>query len=95
MYHAKNNAAFINAIAEEGTKAEAVEYLQRTYDELCEAKSKLDSALGLLREVQNDSGNWLAVPLRERIDLMIGDAKCSHSWGSRTVCAKCGMVIPL
>ena len=58
-------------------------------------QSKLDTALGLLREVQNDSGNWLALPLRERIDIAIGDAKCSHSWGSRTVCAKCGMVIPL
>lgn len=31
-------AAFINAIAEEGTKAEAVEWLQRTWNEFCEAK---------------------------------------------------------
>lgn len=28
-------AAFINAIAEEGTKAEAVEYLQRQWNECC------------------------------------------------------------
>lgn len=31
----RRNAAFINAIAEEGTKAEAVEWLQKTWDELC------------------------------------------------------------
>lgn len=33
----KHRAAFINAIAEEGTKAEAVEFLQQTWDELCDA----------------------------------------------------------
>lgn len=31
-------AAFINAIAEEGTKLEAVEWLQKIWNELCEAK---------------------------------------------------------
>lgn len=35
---AKHNAAFINVIAEEGTKAEAIEYLQKTWDELCELR---------------------------------------------------------
>lgn len=32
-------AAFINAIAEEGTKAEAVEWLQKTWNELCQARA--------------------------------------------------------
>lgn len=31
-------AAFINAIAEEGTKEEAIRYLQSTWNELCELK---------------------------------------------------------
>ncbi len=34
-------AAFINAIAEEGTKAEAVEWLQKTWNELCQAESRV------------------------------------------------------
>ena len=32
-------AAFINAIHEEGSKAEAIEYLQKTWNELCEARA--------------------------------------------------------
>lgn len=31
---AKHPAAFINVIAEEGTKADAVEFLQQTWDDL-------------------------------------------------------------
>jgi hypothetical protein len=38
IYRAKHPAAFINVIAEEGTKAEAVEWLQRTWDELCDLR---------------------------------------------------------
>jgi len=34
-------AAFINAIAEEGTKEEAVEWLQKTWDQLCAMKQIL------------------------------------------------------
>lgn len=34
-------AAFINAIAEEGTKAEAIHYLQETWNELCAARREL------------------------------------------------------
>lgn len=33
-YTAKHPAAFINAIYESGTKEEAIEWLQRVYDEL-------------------------------------------------------------
>jgi len=36
-------AAFINAIADEGTKAEAVEWLQKTWNELCQAQDALRS----------------------------------------------------
>ena len=38
---AKFPSAFINAIAEEGTKAEAVEHLQQTWDELQTLKTML------------------------------------------------------
>lgn len=34
-------AAFINAIAEEGTKAEAIEWLQKTWNELCATRAAL------------------------------------------------------
>lgn len=34
-------AAFINVIAEEGTKEEAVRYLQETWNELCEMRRKV------------------------------------------------------
>ncbi len=38
---AKHPAAFINAISEEGTKAEAIKYLQKTWDELIDAKEEI------------------------------------------------------
>lgn len=34
-------AAFINAIAEEGTKDEAIEWLQKTWNECCELREQL------------------------------------------------------
>lgn len=34
-------AAFINAIADEGTKAEAIEWLQKTWNELCQVRDAL------------------------------------------------------
>ena len=34
-------AAFINAIADEGTKDEAIRWLQKTWNELCQAESEL------------------------------------------------------
>lgn len=39
---AHHQAAFINAIAEEGTKAEAIEWLQKTWDENCELREKVE-----------------------------------------------------
>jgi hypothetical protein len=35
-------AAFINAIAEEGSKAEAVEWLQKTWNEKCQIEAERD-----------------------------------------------------
>jgi len=46
-----HQAAFINAITEEGTKSEAVRYLQETWNELCEARARireLEAAKGLM-----------------------------------------------
>lgn len=37
-------AAFINAIAEEGTKAEAIEWLQKTWNEACALRAQLADA---------------------------------------------------
>lgn len=37
-------AAFINAIAEEGTKEEAVEFLQKIWNERCALREALDAA---------------------------------------------------
>ena len=36
-------AAFINAIAEEGTKAEAIEYLQRQWNKTCALREALET----------------------------------------------------
>ena len=38
---ARHPAAFINAIADEGSKAEAVKYLQEIWDDLCEAQKRI------------------------------------------------------
>ena len=50
-YLAKHNAAFINAIAEEGTKAEAIEWLQKTWDDYVDLKKEVES--------MEKSINWL------------------------------------
>ena len=47
----RSPAAFINAIAgEEGTKKEAVEWLQKTWDEKCQLEHELASAKEELKE---------------------------------------------
>ncbi len=43
-------AAFINAIWEEGTKEEAIKYLQETWNELCEARKEIAALKGIKRE---------------------------------------------
>lgn len=42
MYTAKYPAAFINVIAESGSKAEAVEHLQRTWDDYMRLREALE-----------------------------------------------------
>lgn len=37
------HAAFINSIAEDGTKAEAIEWLQRQWDENCRLRAAVDA----------------------------------------------------
>jgi hypothetical protein len=45
-------AAFINAIAEEGTKAEAIEWLQKTWNELCALKAAQPVPLNVAAQEQ-------------------------------------------
>jgi len=45
LYTARYPAAFINAIADEGTKAEAVEWLQRTWDELQDLRHDMERTM--------------------------------------------------
>lgn len=52
MHTAKHPAAFINIIAEEGTKEEAVKYLQQTWDDLWTLRDAL-SKLGFDNEQLN------------------------------------------
>lgn len=50
---AKYPAAFINAIAEEGTKQEAVQYLQETWDELMTLQNSLRRLNFSERQIKN------------------------------------------
>ena len=55
---AKHPAAFINVIAEDGTKAEAIEYLQETWDDLCEARMSRDKVIADLRSALSKLGKY-------------------------------------
>jgi len=57
---AKYNAAFINNIAEEGNKIEAIEYLQRTWDDLQNLRIALAKRGYTVREINRaqDSGTF-------------------------------------
>ena len=54
-YMKHHPAAFINAIAEEGTKAEAIKYLQETWNELCDLKE-------ILTEIYISAGTYAEGP---------------------------------
>ena len=41
MYVRKNNAAFLNALSEEGSRAEILEWLYRVYDESIEKSREI------------------------------------------------------
>ena len=47
-------AAFINTIAEEGTKDEAIEWLQTTWNDLCEVRALNKKLLEALQMLLND-----------------------------------------
>ena len=53
MPHPHVRAAFINAIAEEGTKAEAVEWLQTEWNENCALRAALEIIAGRRQCVDN------------------------------------------
>lgn len=53
-------AAFINAIAEEGTKAEAVQFLQETWNDYCEMKRQLASCRTDFDKALRESLEWRA-----------------------------------
>jgi hypothetical protein len=66
-------AAFINAIAEEGTKAEAIEWLQKTWNELCQAESKVR---GLERKVaEEQDAAMMAGSQNSALRLQLRDAE--------------------
>lgn len=60
LYTARHPAAFINAIADEGTKAEAVEWLQRTWDDL------MDLRADMKRHLDNHTADLNTVSETER-----------------------------
>lgn len=47
MAYPHQPAAFINAIAEEGTKAEAVKFLQEQWNECCALRTALREIVGI------------------------------------------------
>ena len=59
-------AAFINAIAEEGTKAEAIEWLQKQWNETCALQKALRFCADLANEEHANSrvGTGAEVALR-------------------------------
>jgi len=52
-------AAFINAIYEEGSKTEAVAYLQETWNELCHVRAALALAQGIYLEGQEQANDTI------------------------------------
>lgn len=75
-------ASFINAIAEEGTKAEAIEWLQKIWNELCERNKNtglliqmpvsLDKAARFIAGI-HEVDNWE--------DFKVEASACAKAWG--------------
>lgn len=53
MTRPKHPAAFINNIAEEGTKEEAITFLQRTWDDLIEAQTENRRLRAKVHDLEN------------------------------------------
>lgn len=76
-------AAFINAIAEEGTKAEAIEWLQKTWNELCRAESELRALRHDMERAQHNHAADLAcagseIPCCGETPCQWGDHPCER-----------------
>lgn len=63
MPHPHVRAAFINAIAEEGTKADAIEFLQKQWNETCALRHLLRE--GLLAARPNDWDERVVLALKD------------------------------
>lgn len=74
-YQAKNPSAFINQINDEGSKAEAVEWLQRIYDELCACREHLR-----VEQVRNDQFKRMLDPIWDYVDSLPAD---QVPWGAQ------------
>ena len=57
-YQAKHPAAFINQVAEGRHFSEAIEWLQRTWDDYIDADTKRKDAEAKLREAQEDAERY-------------------------------------
>lgn len=76
MNAAHHPAAFINAIADEGTKAEAVQYLQKTWNELCEARKtikRLEAQVVSVCDVDGPPVFRQGVPTHEMEDVVTAE----------------------
>ena len=51
-------AAFINALAEEGSKAEAIEWLQKTWNELRYKSERLDALMQQVASLEAKAADW-------------------------------------
>jgi hypothetical protein len=67
-------AAYINAIADEGTKAEAIEWLQKTWNELCWVRAYALS----LREREG----WKCVPMEPTIEMENAGDKADRDYSN-------------
>ena len=80
-------AAFINALAEEGTREELVTYLQKTWNELCFVKAQRDAANGWNFNMEDAPRDGTKVDLwceRENYEGEITHVrKCNACWGAR------------
>lgn len=65
--YGRHRAAFINAIWEEGTKDEAVEWLQKTWDENCDLRSLNAELAVALEQIYSECKDGPSEALRQVI----------------------------
>lgn len=84
----KHPAAFIIAIADEGTKDEAIRQLANTWDELVDARAERDALLALLADIHaalvtNRSTGEISKAMRVRIVAKLREGKMSDDLVTR------------